>query len=788
MYTVESKSLLAKLMAMENITIEHRNTKTASFNPKTRTLVCPNWEDASAHLYDLLMGHEISHALNTPTAGWHDAIVYSGKNKKATEREKTSYHHFLNVAEDARIEKLVKRTYPGLRRSMILGYKELLKRDFFGLSTVTNLNDLYLIDKLNLAAKLGTQVNIHFTAEELPFFTELMATETFAQVVDLTNRLYEYSKHEQKDGEKKKKELSDYLKDSYRAEEEEEEGQEGESYPGFDEDDEEEGGEEGDGKGEDASEDEEDQADDATTVKQQDQGQGRRGKKQENDAKKKGPVSDGAGGTVQSDFVPESKTDQAYRNMEQTLVKDDSRPTHYINIPTPKLADLVVPAARVNSLLNEHFSTIRPMGLNLLSEFKKKNEDYISLLAKEFEMKKAARSYAKAKISDSGDIDLNKLATYKMEDNMFRKMMTVHKGKSHGLVLLLDKSGSMHEHIVGAMEQIIVMAYFCRKVNIPFVAYTYTSSHGHEVDFAGRPVDYHHAPFSIELNDLRMGDLTLREMFNSRMSANDFTMAIINHLTLAVGLANKFNSGVQTPLHEGMGSTPLNEALVPVRDMIRTFKKQHRLDLVNLIIVHDGDSDGNQDIWGEEMRNWSHNQAGLPALREKHNFNVQNSHVTLVDKKEHVSVKLPMDPRGVTVGLMRWIQLTTGCGIFGFYITDTSVKGARREVGKLYENEMGIKMRVGVRYSSESVDQTIALNSLCVKLLADKFLESFTEGYNRLYFIPGSSQLKVETAGMSSVEGIKWTPSRLLTAFKKVNKRKQVSRVLVSKFIQMIAE
>ena len=99
------------------------------------------------------------------------------------------------------------------------------------------------------------------------------------------------------------------------------------------------------------------------------------------------------------------------------------------------------------------------------------------LLAKEFEMKKAARSYKLAKISDSGDININKLANYRMEDNIFKRLMIVNKGKSHGLVLILDKSGSMGTHMKAAMEQIIVLAAVCRKVNIPFVAYSFCNTY-----------------------------------------------------------------------------------------------------------------------------------------------------------------------------------------------------------------------------------------------------------------------------------------------------------------------
>jgi hypothetical protein len=92
---VQSKSLLAKLLAAENITVEHRKTQTAYFDPKNRVMVLPMWKDMSSDLYDLLLGHETGHALYTPSDGWHNAIK-SGVSR--------AFKTFLNVVEDVRIE------------------------------------------------------------------------------------------------------------------------------------------------------------------------------------------------------------------------------------------------------------------------------------------------------------------------------------------------------------------------------------------------------------------------------------------------------------------------------------------------------------------------------------------------------------------------------------------------------------------------------------------------------------------------------------------------------------
>ena len=62
----EIKSQLAKLLATEDLVVEHKKVETACFNVHTRVLTLPMWERASGRVYDMLVGHEVGHALYTP--------------------------------------------------------------------------------------------------------------------------------------------------------------------------------------------------------------------------------------------------------------------------------------------------------------------------------------------------------------------------------------------------------------------------------------------------------------------------------------------------------------------------------------------------------------------------------------------------------------------------------------------------------------------------------------------------------------------------------------------------
>ena len=181
------KSGLARLMATENLTVQHAKTHTASFDPKNRILTVPIWEKTSSELYDLLVGHEVGHAIDTPADGWHGAVHKRGAN----------YKGFLNVVEDARIEKRQKRRYPGLRRSFVVGFGELMGRDFFGLKG-RDINNMTFIDRLNVYSKSGyTLDNIQFNKKEQDYVRRVQLLETWDDVLKLTNEIWDYSKDEQ---------------------------------------------------------------------------------------------------------------------------------------------------------------------------------------------------------------------------------------------------------------------------------------------------------------------------------------------------------------------------------------------------------------------------------------------------------------------------------------------------------------------------------------------------------------------------------------------------------------
>ena len=175
----EIKSQLAKLLATEDIIVEHKDVETAQFNVHTRELLLPLWEKASENVYDMLVGHEVGHALFTPDEDPPEGIP----------------HNFLNVCEDARIEKLMKRKYLGIAKSFHRGYTELHDKDFFEIDgeDISNFN---LADRANLHFKIGSFLDLSFSTPEKEIITLIQNAETFTETIAAAEALYRFCQQE----------------------------------------------------------------------------------------------------------------------------------------------------------------------------------------------------------------------------------------------------------------------------------------------------------------------------------------------------------------------------------------------------------------------------------------------------------------------------------------------------------------------------------------------------------------------------------------------------------------
>ena len=178
---LDVKSNLAKLLATENITIQHNNVKTASFDVKNRVLTLPIFKQKSGDVYDMLIAHECAHALWTPYKEWEGI----------TNKELRSY---VNVIEDTRIDKLIQKKYPCVVRNYENGFDILEKQNFFGISGKDINKDFMIIDKINLRSKSLNRLPFIFAPKDNEWLAKVDAVKTFKDVLTLSKEMLDWQK------------------------------------------------------------------------------------------------------------------------------------------------------------------------------------------------------------------------------------------------------------------------------------------------------------------------------------------------------------------------------------------------------------------------------------------------------------------------------------------------------------------------------------------------------------------------------------------------------------------
>ena len=564
----EVKGQLAKLLATEDLIIENRKVSTASFDVERRVLTLPMWEKASTTVYDLLVGHEVGHALYTPNENW--MLDYPEVPQS-----------FVNVFEDVRIEKLMKQKYPGLTKTFYTGYSQLAEQDFFGLEEHDE-EDINLADRINIHYKIGNFTDISFESDEQQFVDRAFKTKTFQDVLELANDLTIFLKEQQQQQESLG-ELS------------------------FDED------------GEMGSLMRAPQGGELTDKSPNSEGQGQPDVKDMtneeliDELERLSDSNDVGGVHGNLEAVTDKTLQDNLENLNKKTIGEHREP-EYVELPDLNMKTVVARNSEVHEYLNEHYSKSQKhfdqnSDTKSFDIYEKVDSEYrlfrraaqkeVNYLVKEFEMRKSADAYARATISKTGILDCTKLHSYKYNEDLFKKITTLPDGKNHGLIFVLDWSGSMATVLKDTVKQLFNLIWFCKKVQIPFKVFAFTNEWNS--DQAWNDGDYQYRrpvlPDHHEYADGRIKidpQFAMVEFMSSDVKKKDIELQMINIWRLASSMMCYRNwhdtTYYQTPRRLTLSGTPLNEALVSLNQIIPEFQKSTGVQKVQCITLTDGEA------------------------------------------------------------------------------------------------------------------------------------------------------------------------------------------------------
>jgi len=716
MPTTQVKSNLAKLLATENLTVEHRKVSTASFNVETRVLYLPIWEEITNNVYDLLVGHEVGHAIYTPNWDFHNTGVPQS---------------FVNVVEDARIERKMKIKYPGLVKSFFAGYKELNARDFFEINEI-DLNEMNFIDRINLYFKIG----LHDVSTLIPFHNDeehrlvrkVGQTESFEDVLNVCKDIVEYVESNK---EKEETNLGTEIDPSISGDP---------TMQASGEDKEED-------KNEDKTESKSEIEDERPNIGQDDT-----------------DYEDQFEDNGDDEF--ESKTDEAWGRNQQQLISNDGKDHVYISPPTVNWDEYIQNVDEFSKIMEKSITMInddiKNSNLTYMKEcleewtssftqFKVDSKKAVSYLVKEFEMKKKASEYSREQINKTGVINTNKLFSYKWTDDIFLKKTVVPTGKNHGLIMYIDWSGSMHNNIEGAVKQLINLISFCKKVSIPCQVFAFTDTRHYDV--------YEKYEVKLDNEIVVPNNFQLVELYSSKIKHSDFDRHLFRIWVLMKSLVRRSHYCPYS-----LGSTPLNESILAAPYIFRKFKSAHKVDKVNTVFLTDGESNypvigRRKDLEDEERSYLSRKSLAYNYYESVMCFKDPKTGYSMID----IGKGTNWQSRGyaITTAFLKYYKWITGSNVIGFRLSQsTDIKHIIRATNKndnTYRREW-------------SKNKHFIIDCL---------------GYDELYVLESSSDFNGEKAVIQAENGA--TKSKIRNQFKKYMKTKMFNKIILSKFVAQIA-
>ena len=737
---MKNKSTLAKLLAEEDIFVVHKQTPTAYFDVKRRELGLPIWKDEEMtdNIYDLMVCHEIAHALWTPLEMMEEVI--SRKLNKGV----------VNILEDARIEKMVQKKYPGSVGIFNRGYSELSAKNFFDIEG-EDISKLTLIDRINLFFK--KQKGVTFSDEEKVFVKKTNELKTTEDVLALAEEIYKWMEENAVEDEDEKSVGENGEGDAGDADETEES-----SGGSFGEDDGETETSDEKGKGEeDGDDDTDDDLSDASSL-------------DEDDAKTdsgEGEVNSDIGGTESTGGgkVP-VKTDTDSNNAIDKLRDANAEDRTYARIAAPPKNLVVTYKTCIEELRSWYNGKSDELYFNStrdeVMELKAASKKTVAYMVKEFEMKKSADQYARAATAKTGTLDMGALHTYKFNDDLFKKVTTLPGATNHGMVMVLDWSGSMAENLIGTLSQLYNLVWFCRRTQIPFKVFAFSDSYGRISRYKkSEPAS------SVEYGEIEYQAFNLLEFFSSDMSGDEenrmmhYLWMIANRWTYRD--IERFGYPISVKDNYNLGGTPLNDTILAMTTIVPKFKMDTGVQKVNTIFLTDGSSNRGNYVRDYDMARELDISVPLWNPRRK---------TVVTNPKSNKTYEITND---TTNSLLRILKDSVdGMNLVGFFIA------GRGKNGRI--DKYTIARELGIASWDDE------MRSILKKVNKDKYLavEGNVTGYDEYYLLQGGRNLEVENSSLDD-ELVGASKAKLKSAFGKMSKGKVESRTLLNRFVKLVA-
>ena len=792
-FNQNSQSILARVLAQKNIRVEFNPTaQTAMFDIASKTMTLPVLKDEeSENVKTTFIGHECGHALYSPYREkdtksngnwWIEAEQIGGMGNA------DYVQGIFNIVEDARIEKLMKTEFPGLRREFSAGYRELADRNFFG-TVGADISTLGFVDRLNVHFKCGSLVNVPFSAEEQSFVDRMEKMESFDDMISIGADIFSFVGGKRNDSSKKRENDVPVVTNVVSNKNNSDQSSSSNSTSSE--------SNENNAKSESSS------SQNGEKKSQSEQNQDGSGNQEGNEKKNGnniGVVNAGTG--VAPDVLPQMNTQKNFDQQQKNLINSNVRTTRYSDIGVPNIENIVMPIKKTHEILSNSYAQYgkTQVGNKIMNRIHKEFDGFIksttptiNTLIKQFEMRKAADVQKRTSISRTGKVDCDRLYKYKVTDDIFSRFSRVAEGKNHGMVMYIDWSSSMQPVTDDVINQVIILTQFCRRMAIPFDVYMFssqypilthygivknsikTTNYG-EYNILNQWSESHKHKMMSQYNSFKNSDaayctedhpeqFALIHILSSDTSKNTTNQSLMNLFTLAKMItrpASVFDNTNYKPSYIpewfGQGNTPLDSTVIAAMKMVPEFQKKHKVQIMNTIFLTDGET-GHSPI---------------------HTSSLYSSEKCFVrcpfNNKEYVA-----DGPTSTDVLLEIFRDVTQSTTIGFFVCSSKYCRYFDADAKIQRKKLNDE---GFIDAPKMKDGSASYNYASRKY--DKVQKTKNHGYDRLFILPSRQEIETDMQELNKIQSGA-TLTAIRNAFITAVENRNASRSFLNRFADVIA-
>jgi hypothetical protein len=313
-------------------------------------------------------------------------------------------------------------------------------------------------------------------------------------------------------------------------------------------------------------------------------------------------------------------------------------------------------------------------------------------------------------------------------------------------------SGSMSSNMSGTMEQLVLLASFCQKVRIPFEVYGFITN-------SSAPQTYFDTVRSrnnlSDPNNLMISDPSFRmlQLVATGVSGGKFKTQMANLLALGQSYNRSYHDlYLDGPAANsfGLGSTPLEEAILLGRYIAEDFKNRNRVEVLSSVFLTDGEGDCNFETVG-------------------HHNDYHRKNLAIVDSKTRRTFLQQYDgnsyrSKSYCKALLDLYRETTGSRMINFYLMGS------------YDLKYFLARSLLSGVASDAARKAFKKESAALLKNINGFDDQF------LIKAGSSLQIKEDTLTVDSND-----KKELTKAFKAFQDKKSIGRVILTKMVEAVA-